>query len=409
MQKETPQWVSILLLLCILAGAGLYLLSALGLLINAVYLFFLDGADPTGPLISAAAAGFEGAFLVLCAWFVIQKVSGNPNSDKEVHYPHQRGQVTAVILSMVTALTLGSILVTKTSVWLSWTLLPLFTLAAILPPIWLLAGLGTRRLSLGARWRVWAIVGLGMTLNPLIMVILEVLVGLFSAALAVLLLATQPDLVNQLVEVLPNLDPQTDAELFVNLVAPYVLQPAVIAVILGYIALFVPMIEELFKPFGVWLFAAKIESPAQGFALGLLSGAAYAAVESLGASGRGGLEWPLVVAARFGTSLLHITTSGLMGWAIVSTGQDRRLLRLLATYGIVVLIHGVWNASAAGTGLAALGDFVGRSESFERILLAALGGLTTLSAGMLALLFIANRKLGRTVQPREVTGQISQP
>ena len=61
---------------------------------------------------------------------------------------------------------------------------------------------------------------------------------------------------------------ETNEEVILKLLAPYISNPLVIATVIGYIALIVPLIEELFKPLAVWIFARKIESPAQGFAMG---------------------------------------------------------------------------------------------------------------------------------------------
>jgi hypothetical protein len=44
-----------------------------------------------------------------------------------------------------------------------------------------------------------------------------------------------------------------------------------------------------------------------------------------------------------GTSLIHILTTGLMGWALVLAWREQRYLRLMATYFLAVAIHGAWN------------------------------------------------------------------
>ncbi len=113
------------------------------------------------------------------------------------------------------------------------------------------------------------------------------------------------------------------------MVGPYLSNPAVIATILSYIALIVPLIEELLKPLAVWIFATKIESPAQGFAMGVLCGAAFALIESLNASADGTATWPFIVGIRAGTGLLHMTTSGLVGWGIVSAVREKHILDFL--------------------------------------------------------------------------------
>lgn len=50
--------------------------------------------------------------------------------------------------------------------------------------------------------------------------------------------------------------------------------------------------------------------------MGLLSGAAFALIESLNASADGSTNWPIIVSVRAGTSILHMTASGLVGWEL---------------------------------------------------------------------------------------------
>ena len=195
---------------------------------------------------------------------------------------------------------------------------------------------------------------------------------------------------------------ETNPQVILNTAAPLIVKPSVVGIAFGFIALAVPMFEEMFKPLGVWLFARKIETPAQGFALGLLSGAAYAMFESLGASGQGNMGWALIVSIRAGTSLLHVITSGLMGWAIVAAFRDRRYGRLLGTYVVVILIHGIWNGSAIGAGFAVVSDFVQNTSWSISVIPAALCGLTVLTVGMVALLIALNRRV-RKLSAIEVT------
>jgi RsiW-degrading membrane proteinase PrsW (M82 family) len=189
------------------------------------------------------------------------------------------------------------------------------------------------------------------------------------------------------------LENETNEEMILKLIAPYISNPLVIAAALGYIAVFVPLIEELFKPLAVWIFARKIESPAQGFAMGLLSGASFALVESLNASGAGTESWPVIVTIRAGTSMLHIMATGLVGWGIVSAFRERRILRLVAAYLSAVLIHGIWNACAVGAGFSMVGEVIGNPEWLVNILPATAGGMFVLAVGMFLLLAVANKKM----------------
>jgi hypothetical protein len=266
------------------------------------------------------------------------------------------------------------------------------TILVIAVPIWVLLGVGTTALDFGPRWRAWSIFGLGMTLGPLLMLIIEGVAAVIFVIIAMIVIFSKPDVLSEISRLATLLKNETNPDVILPLIAPYIINPGVIVMVLSFFALVVPIIEEALKPLGIWLFARKIETPAQGFALGLLSGAAYALVESLGASGQSDVNWVAVVTVRAGTSLLHITTTGLMGWAIVAAWREKRVLRLMATYATVILIHGLWNASAIGAGIAAVADSLGGSSNMMSMVPAAVCGLTVLAIGMLAVLIASNRK-----------------
>jgi hypothetical protein len=284
--------------------------------------------------------------------------------------------------------------------WLNWIFLPVLTVLAIVAPIWLLFGIASKGLELGPRWRFFSIFSLSMTVAPFVMVVLEVLVLVFIIiAGSVYVAVTQPGLVGELQALTELLNESMDEEAMFAMIAPYLTNPILIATGIGYIALIVPLIEELFKPLAVWLFARKIETPAQGFALGVLSGAAFALVESLNASSDGTTTWAIIVTTRTGTSVLHMLTSGLVGWGIASAFGERRIGRFFAAYASAVLIHGIWNAAAAGTGLASLGESVGRPEWFFNFMPALISGMMVIGLGVVALLFASNRKLRQQTEP----------
>ena len=239
-----------------------------------------------------------------------------------------------------------------------------------------------------------------MTIGPVIMVVLEMvtLIGIIIAGIA-LLAILEPAALQDMMRLADIVQTETNEAVLLNLFAPYISNPLVIATGIGYIAIIVPLIEELLKPLAVWLFATKIESPSQGFVLGLLSGAAFALVESLNASADGSMSWPVIVSVRAGTSILHMTASGLVGWGIVSAFKEKRYGRFFAAYLSAVLIHGIWNASAAGAGISAIGESIGKPEWLLNFVPALISGLLVLGVGMLAVLFASNRKLRNISKP----------
>jgi hypothetical protein len=156
--------------------------------------------------------------------------------------------------------------------------------------------------------------------------------------------ASQPDLVDKILSLSEQFSKQTlTQDEALEILGPLLQQPAVILAVLAFAALVVPMIEEVFKPVGAWLLVGRRMTPAEGFAAGALSGAGYALFESLMLSG-GGESWMWIVLGRAGTAVLHITTSSLMGWALVQAWTHARIFRLGLVYVAAVLVHGTWNA-----------------------------------------------------------------
>jgi RsiW-degrading membrane proteinase PrsW (M82 family) len=169
--------------------------------------------------------------------------------------------------------------------------------------------------------------------------------------------------------------------------------PAVIFSVIIFGAVIVPLIEELIKPVGVWLLAGRRLTPAEGFAIGALSGAGYALVESL-FLGSGGQEWAFVVLARLGTSAVHILTAGLMGWALVTAWTQSRYIRLAAIYLLAVLIHGLWNGLTIASVFANMSQTLPASAgSFSQIGSVIPYALASLAGAAFLTILLINRKL----------------
>jgi len=394
MQTNKIHWASLLILIVLGLSASSALLMALGLGINSLIGLFSDAVDPAAQMISAFTFGFEGVVLLLCSWFVLQKTMGHEQAATLLKTPFDAWQVAAVIGLASMSVAIGAAVISTEVVWLAWFILPVLTVVVIVPPIWLLFSIGSKGIELGQRWRVFGIFGLSMTLSPLIMVVMEFV--LLAGAIiigAVFVAVQQPDLVREFTRLGALLQRAADQDALLKLLAPYISNPLLIVAAVGYVAVIVPLIEELFKPLAVWIFARNLESPAQGFAMGLLSGAAFALIESLNASASGTESWYVIVSVRASTSLLHVTTSGLVGWGIASAFREKRISRFFAAYFSAVAIHGIWNACAVGAGLSVVGEFIGRPEWLFNLMPAMAGGMSVLGVGMLLVLLASNKKL----------------
>jgi hypothetical protein len=400
MQTNKIHWASLLTLIVLGLSALLALLTAFGVGVNSIIILFTQEGDAAGQMISAFTFGFEGTVLLLCSWLVLQKTMGREQAVSILKFSFEGWHVAAVIGLALASVGIGAAVVSTEVTWLAWLILPALTVVVIVPPIWLLFSIGSKDIELGQHWRVFGIFGLSMTLGPLVMIVMEFILlagGIIFGAIFIVM--QKPDFIQEIDRLAMLLQRATNEDAILSLLAPYISNPLLIAAVIGYIAVAVPFIEELFKPLAVWIFARRIESPAQGFVLGMLSGAAFALVESLNASGAGTETWPVIVTVRAGTSLLHIMASGLVGWGIVSAFRERRILRLFAAYLSAVLIHGLWNACAVGVGLSFVGQFIGKPEWVFTVLPAAAGGMSVLAVGMFLTLAASNKKLRNSSPP----------
>ena len=381
------------------------LFSSLLFLLGALFFFSIGlvmGVTALGALLAGKsieanqtifflAFGFEGLILLIATFISIQKFLNRPIVEQPAVLSLSRAQIAICIISAGIAVLIGSQISGNGSV--NWWLLPVLTIPAVALPLWLLLALGIQKLPLGTRWQTWTVLGLGMTLGPLILIILEAIVIIIGFLGAILYIFSQPELlveVQRLSQQMLLLDPNSEAAL--SLIAPYLTQPIVIVSALSYFALIIPAIEEIFKPIGVWIFGGKLESPAQGFALGALSGAGFALAETFGVSGQTS-EWAGLLLSRIGTGVLHITTSALMGAAIVLAWHERRYFRLLGTYLLVIALHGLWNALAITYTFSGLGDFLDQPGPFMTLQQPIGIGMGILAIVIFGILIISNRKM----------------
>lgn len=389
--------------------AAFFFLCLTGILgINALMSFIQHAADTAASMNVVGAYFFQFALLFVPIYLSWRKYTAHAEADQPMRVPFQSWYIVAGLL--VAALALGFGYFISGHQPFDAFFLPICTLLVVSIPIFLLFGLASKRLETGTHWRFWSIFGLGMTLGPLILIIAEIGIGLILLIGVVVYVMAVPGLTEEMLRLSSQLQNITNPELAIPLLAPYLTDPKVLALILSYVALIVPLIEELIKPIGVWLFARQIKTPAEGFALGALSGAVYGLIESLGVASNSGANWATLVAVRAGTGLLHITASGLMGWAIVSAVQEKKYLRALLAYAGAVLLHGTWNGMAILFSMSSL-DIAVDGKTLSNFAMPAFGALAMLAVGMLLLLFRFNRRLqpAPTLEPDPVPEAANPP
>jgi RsiW-degrading membrane proteinase PrsW (M82 family) len=234
-----------------------------------------------------------------------------------------------------------------------------------------------------------------MTFAPFLATVLEFLVFIGLLIVLIFFLVVNPNSLATLQQVIAQVRGMTDIDSVMQVLAPYLINPFALIGLFLLLGVFTPLIEESLKPAIVWLLAKRIARPAQGFALGIISGAGFALVESLLASSTPGQGWEQLLVARAGGGLMHIFGSGLMGWGIASFWQGKRL-RLLGTYILSVSLHGLWNSAAIILELGSIQPYLNNNvytKMFDSFSLAGTIVLGLLVLITLSALFLINRKM----------------
>ena len=379
------------------ALSGLFLLG-IGLLMGLAALMVLSTGQPVQApqTIYFVALSFEAVLLFAAAFFALQKNLDKPSADRPSFLSLSHMQIVVGLLVAAGVILIGRLIGAIEPV--NWLLLPILTIPAVVLPLGMLTALGTQKLPLGRRWQTWSVLGLSMTLIPLFLLVLEAVLGLIMFIVAAAFLMLQPERaeLESVLRQIMILGPQSDAAL--DLLSPFLTRPDVIIMALIYIAVLVPAIEELFKPLGVWLLAGKLDSAAQGFTLGALSGAGYALIETIGVTGQQG-DWASLLFTRIGTGLLHITTSALMGAAIVLAWRERGYVRLLGTYLLAVLLHGLWNAFAMLYAFSTLAEILNQTGRLATLQVPLIVVMSILAVTLLVVLILSNRRMQRLLAP----------
>jgi PrsW family intramembrane metalloprotease len=401
-QIHLPSLLSSLLFLL-----GAVLIFSTGLLLGVTALLsVVQGKDiQIQQPILFVAFGFEAALLLIAAYFTLQKTLQKSSADRETFLALPLWQLFLIVIAASVSILVGGWVGANKTV--NWLVLPVLTIPAVVLPLGVLLAVGIRNLPLGTRWQFWSVLGLGMTLVPFILLILEILIAVLLFFGLMAYLTTQPALLYRLQGVLQQIliqGPQSEAAR--TLLYPWLTKPAVIFTVLLYTSVLIPAVEELFKPLGVWLLGRKLDSPVQGFALGALSGASYALIETIGLSGQAG-DWASLLLTRIGTGLLHITTSALMGAAIVFALRQRRYLRLLGTYLLAITLHGLWNSSAMLYTFSDLAKALDLRDRLSGVQPIAIIGLSVLAIGLFVILLVSNQQMRKRISPRSVESMIS--
>jgi RsiW-degrading membrane proteinase PrsW (M82 family) len=215
-------------------------------------------------------------------------------------------------------------------------------------PIWWLIEFSRRGLARPSLLKEWGALTVGLTAAPVVIMVIETLLLILVAVIVMILLGMQPGTLSKITDLSIALDSsQSGMEALENLLLELSSNPTIAAALFLVIGLAAPFTEEVFKPLSVWLIPRKMLRPVEGFQLGLISGGAFALLESASlVSQITAQDWIMAVLLRATTGMLHIGLSGLVGYGVALARCEKKwgnaLLHLLGA----TALHGLWNSLA---------------------------------------------------------------
>lgn len=333
--------------------AGLSLLVSAGLMVLALRFVFsglswisepqIPRDEITSIFLLAASFALCGILLLPSAGYALARLTGK-SVERSTCGWRLNPWVTLFLLGITFFLLLFTGALFSKSQVLAWMVLPFVHILVIGIPVIGVLYLGVRGLPKGSPKRAWGIFATGMTLGPGLIIALEIVVLFISVVAGALFIALSPDQYQEVYDLVEQLQTTNRSpEAILPLIQSYLKNPFIAFGVLLFMAGIMPLLEEAIKPIGVWLLAKRRLTPVEGFTAGLISGAGFALVESLGYTSGGGQNWIFMVLIRAPTALMHILTCGLTGWGLAKAIYLRRSRWFLAGYGGAIGIHGLWN------------------------------------------------------------------
>lgn len=286
-----------------------------------------------------AAFLLAAVLIARAGWLALRRIQNKPSQAARFQ-PLSIWLGMALIGGWILSIVIAVILYQKPI--LQWFSLPFYLLAISLP-VYALVRIAAGGLELGSKLRAWGTLSAGMTLAPFLSALGEGMVA-FVALIAIGIFASlDPGRLAAMQSLVEQLKHVTQEEALA-LLGPILANPLVLVGGLFFLSLVTPLVEETAKSLPVWMAWRKLETPAQGFALGALSGAGFGLMEGLFISANPGVTWGMTLSVRAASSVMHILTAGLVGWGIGLAARQKRVAPALGRYALGVAVHGTWNA-----------------------------------------------------------------
>jgi len=256
---------------------------------------------------------------------------------------------------------------------------PAHVLAALLPVIAIVTLILKRSPTISQR-RGWGHFMAGLWLSPISALILELIAAIpLVLILAVAINSSLGD--NFLLSIWeqPDLLPEENT---VDTILEVLNQPLYVGLILAYIGILIPLVEEMIKSIGLLPLIRRQISDAEGFLGGVLAGAGYGLFEAL-FLGQPGPGWAALMLARVGATMMHMLTAGLTGLGFARAKSTKQIGPLIRYYMMAVGLHALWNVAAVLMGVGAAG------EALESTFITPMLGTTLAISGSLILVILS--------------------
>ena len=391
----------------------LNIITAAGLGLTALLLVTTVLQGTTAPAESSyyfVLAGLLVFIVILHLFSFVLVLSSRPKASIEEKKPFPAFLVASLgLILWAVVVFLGEVFVRN---GVNFILMPVILILAVALPIWWFIELGRRNLTNGTPLQTWGAISIGTTLTPLTSMVLEVLLIFLLVIVAIIFLSTQPGFLNQFSQLSQQFNSMPDMQQTQQMLEGAIKSPVILILVLLFVSGLVPIIEELAKPLGLFIFAGKRITPGQGFVLGMICGAAFGFIESmllLSTSMQEGLYQLILV--RVATGLLHTTTAGLTGWGFAFAVSQKKTKQMILSFLAAIGLHGLWNAFGVMVGIS---PFFSKDFTFSFPVAATLTQIAPfvlgfLTLGMIAILIVMNIHLQKTRAQEDQTLLPPQP
>ncbi len=396
-------WAALVMgLLLVVSALGLVGIAPLLAVLGLSAISTLGEGDALTLFMLAAGTFALGLLLAPGAYLNVRKFFNLPEPRFSFRMLSPGLLVVTLFAAWLASLTLGYGI--SSSPTFSLWLLPLVNVAALTLPVGIVLVISLKGLPLFSPRRAWSIFGASAILGPTVAIFFEMFAFIGFGLLFMLYASSTPGLDVPFRLLVQELQSETGSMEFISQQATtLLLSPGAAILLLGLLALAVPIIEEVFKVFLLWFYAGRMRSPVEGFVAGVLCGAAFALAENIGFSSAGAEDWLVNVVTRATAVLPHAFNSGMVGWGLVMAWQRRDYFRLGLAYLAAVLVHGVWNALSVALALNSISGFAADVSPLIETPLPATITAGVLIPGILLGLFLANRQMRRQAASSQIS------